>query len=162
MKCTFSPCGIPPQGSSRPSTSRRPSMILQWKIWLTVKRDTLRDFQIDFCFMLSIVLYYWLKKTILLLTVKREFLNVILLLTAIANSFFDWRTRSQLYLQNFYYWLQDAIKLDFWSNLQKSSQISYSIVSEKGDALHDPYNICKTRVTYVTLMSDPWLENRTR
>ena len=39
----------------------------QWKILLTSKRDTSRDFYTDSWFMLSIV-YYWLQKAILLLT----------------------------------------------------------------------------------------------
>ncbi len=36
----------------------------------------------------------------------------------------------------------------------------YSIVSAKRDTLRDASSICKTRVTYVTLMDDPywWVE----
>ena len=69
------------------------------------------------------------------------------------NSIIDWKTRIQLYLQNLYYWLKNAIKPDSWSILEKSRHDS--IVSSKRDALRDTSNIWKTRVTYVTLMDEP-------
>ena len=39
------------------------------------------------------------------------------------------------------------------------AKIAYSIVSEKHHALRDPSIICKTRVTYVTLMTGPYLSH---
>ena len=48
-------------------------------------------------------------------------------------------------LQNFYY------DCKTWF-----SKLVYSIVSEKHDILHDDSIICKTRVTYVTLMDEPY------
>ena len=37
-----------------------------------------------------------------------------------CDSIIDWKTCIQIYLQNLYYWLQNAIQSDSWIILQKS------------------------------------------
>jgi hypothetical protein len=96
---------------------------------LTEKSDSIIDYKTR---ILKMWFYYWLQN---------------------ANSIIDWKTRIQLYLQNLYYWLQNTIKRDS----QACAKNRYSIVSAKRDALRDASSICKTRVTCVTLMGDPYL-----
>ena len=64
--------------------------------------------------------------------VKREF-NCICNISSI-----DWKTRLNVISESF-------------------AQITYSIVSSKRDVLRDASIICKTRVTYVTLMDVPYV-----
>jgi hypothetical protein len=61
-----------------------------------------------------------------------------------TNFIIDWKTRVQLYLENFDYKTRLNVSPEVFD------KITYSIVSVKRDTLRD-----KTRVTYVTLMVVP-------